>query len=537
MSQDTQTYDYVVVGGGSSGAIVAARLSERTGTSVALLEAGPKDTNPYIRVPAGFMKIIFDPGMIWGYQTEPGPGIDGRVLPVLQGRVLGGSASINGMVWVRGQREDFDGWAARGNPGWSYSDVLPLFRRLENRIGGGDSQYRGSHGRLPISDLRWKNDLVDAFGQAAQDIGIPVAEDYNGEDQTGVFTYQYNIDRGTRYSSARAYLRDAGKRTNLDVLTETVVTGLELAGRRATGVRVKSGGGERVIKARREVILCAGAVNSPRLLQLSGIGPSAVLSQAGVPVVHELAGVGENYMDHFTPRLTYRAKNATSLNMLAKPPRLWAEVLKWALDKPSILGMGVIQGGAFWKTREDLDRPNFVITFTPGTFKLGFLGRLDDFPGMTTGVWQLRPESRGHIRIRSADPDQHPLIQPNFLTHERDQETVVEALRIARRLMDQPAIKALTVEETMPGPGAQSDAELLAYSRSQGLCGYHVSGTARMGQSSDPGAVVGADLKVHGIERLRIADASIMPEIVSGNTNATTMMIAEKAAELILSGH
>lgn len=534
----TEEFDYVIVGGGSAGAILAARLSEKPDVSVCLLEAGPRDKNPFIHLPAGFIKIIFDPALTWGYETEPGPHINGRKLPVLQGKVLGGSGSINGMVWVRGQRQDFDDWAAAGNEGWAYDDILPYYRKMERRIGEGEAEFRGRDGGIPVMDLSWKNKLVDAFIAGAQQAGIPYNADYNGRDQAGVGRYQYNIDRGRRYSAAKAYLKPAAGRKNLHVLTDALATKILFEGKTAVGVEYRRTGDatKRTVRARREVVLCGGAVNSPKLLMLSGVGPADVLAEAGVPLVHELAGLGQNYMDHYTPRLTYKAKNAESINGLASGPKLWGQMLRWGLGMPSILGMGVVLGAAFWKSRPDLNRPNMVVTFTPGTFKEGFLGRLDDFPGMTTGVWQLRPDSRGWMKITSADPMAKPSVQPNFLAEESDRRTAVEALKIARKIMATPQMAALTEEETMPGLDTNSDEDLLAYTRRQGLCGYHASGTARMGLAGDPLAVVDSSLRVHGMERLRVVDASIMPVVVSGNTNAATMMIAEKAADMIRAG-
>lgn len=531
----TETFDYIVVGGGSAGAILAARLSEKPDVSVCLLEAGPADRNPLISIPAGFIKVIFDPKLTWGYETEPGPAINGRKLPVIQGKVLGGSGSINGMVWVRGQRQDFDDWATSGNDGWSFDDVLPHYRALERRIGEGDPEYRGREGRLPVMDLSWKNALVDAFIASSTSEGIPYNADYNGAEQAGVGRYQYNIGNGWRVSAAKGYLKPARGRKNLDVRTDAMATSVIVQGKHAVGVRWRRTGDaqERQVLARREVILAAGGVNSPKLLQLSGIGPASVLGGLGIPIVHALDGVGENYQDHYTPRLTYRAKDVETINGIARGTKLVGQIARWAVGMPSIIGMGVVLGAAFWKTRPELNRPNIVVTFTPGTFKAGFLGVLDDFPGMTTGVWQLRPDSRGTVRLRSSNPLDKPLIQPNFLSDEGDQRTAVEALKVARRIMARPEIASMVAQETMPGLDKFSDADLLEYSRSQGLCGYHVSGTAKMGRADDAMAVVDNKLRVHGMTGLRVVDASIMPTVVSGNTNAATMMIAERASTFI----
>lgn len=531
-----EEFDYVVVGGGSAGALLAARLSENGGATVCLIEAGKKDSNILFHIPAGFIKVIFRPDYTWSFETEPGPYIDDRKLPVIQGRVLGGSGSINGMVYVRGQREDFDHWAGLGNDGWSYDDVLPYFRSCERRIGPGDDAYRGREGGLTVVDLNWPSMLNDAFIAACGKNGIPLNPDYNGATQFGAGRYQYNIDRGWRMSAARAWLKPAMNRANLTVMTQTQATGVMLDGRRAVGVRCRSVASDATveIRARREVILSCGTVNTPKLLQLSGIGPAAVLKAAGVDVKLDLPGVGANYQDHFTPRFTYLATDVPTVNGVAHGMKLAGQVANWLLGRPSILGIGVVLGCAFWKTRPDLERPNIVVTFTPGSFKAGFLGRLDDVPGMTCGVWQLRPDSRGTVTIASADAAAKPLVQPNFLKDERDQVTVVEALKLARKIMSTPEIAKYCVEESMPGPAVHTDADLLAYARRQGLCGYHASGTAKMGPDSDPMAVVDRQLRVKGIDGLRVVDASVMPTVTSGNTNAATMMIAAKAADHIL---
>lgn len=529
-----ETFDYVVIGGGSAGSLLAARLSDNPAVSVCLIEAGERDRNLLFQIPAGFIKVIFDPACTWSYETDPGPGIEGRKVPVIQGRVLGGSGSINGMVYTRGQAEDFDHWAALGNPNWSYRDLLPYFKACERRVGEADETYRGRTGGMPVVDLNWPSTLNDAFIAAAQKQGIPYNPDYNGQTQAGVGRYQYNIGRGWRKSAARSFLKPVENRANLKVLTGTMATALNFEGKRVTGMAYRrSDGTTGAIAARREVVLCCGAVNTPKLLQLSGVGPGALLQSLGIAVNHAAEGVGANYQDHFTPRLTYRATNVDTINEFARGTKLAGQLARWILGQPSILGIGVVLGCAFWKTRPELTRPNVVVTFTPGSFKAGFLGRLDDVPGMTCGVWQLRPDSRGLVRITSPDPGAKPSIQPNFLTDPRDQETVVEALKLGRRIMASPEIAQYCAAETMPGPMTQSDDELLAYARQQGLCGYHSSGTCRMGPDSDADAVVDSQLRVRGVDGLRIADASIMPTMVSGNTNATTMAIAAKAADLI----
>lgn len=530
-----EAFDYVVVGGGSAGCLLAARLSEEKGVTVCLLEAGPADRNFFIHVPAGFIKVIFDPKVTWSFETEPVPSIKGRKLPMLQGRVLGGSGSINGMVYTRGQAEDFDSWASLGNPGWSYREILPYFRRSEHRTDGGDDRYRGRSGGLKTLELNWPNALADAFLEASINHGIPANPDYNGPKQEGVGRYQYTIENGKRCSAARAFLRGAMRRNSIDLRTDAQVTSISFEGKVATGVRYRQGGTQKAVRARREVILCAGAANTPKLLQISGVGPGDLLGKLGIPVVHDLAGVGGNLQDHYTPRFLFRAKPGVStINGYARGLPLAGQIFNWMVGRPSILGIGVVLGFAYTKSRPELERPDILITFTPGSFKAGFLGVLDDQPGMTCGVWQLRPESRGYVHARSADPLAAPLIQPNYLSAETDQQTVLAAMKLAKQIMARNEIAKYCESEMLPGTPMNSDADWLDFARSQGLSGYHICGTAKMGPASDPGSVVDEQLRVRGLERLRVADASVMPLITSGNTNAATMMIAEKAADMLL---
>jgi choline dehydrogenase len=530
-----EQFDYVIVGGGSAGSLLANRLSG-AGASVCVLEAGPRDRNPFIHVPAGFVKTLHDPSITWRFQTEAGEWTGGRRLEATQGRVLGGSSSVNGMVFVRGQPGDYDGWARRGNRGWSYADLLPYFKRLERRIGPGDDRYRGRDGALPVTDPDWRHPLCDAFIAGATSIGFPRNPDYNGASQEGVGYYQRVIHRNRRVSAARAFLYPALSGKRVVVRTDAPASAILLEGRRAVGVRYlpDGRGPAREVRARKEVIVSCGAFNTPKLLQLSGIGPGRLLQSLGIAVRHPLAGVGENLSDHYTPRIVARVKSTRTINNLAHGPRLLGEIAKWALGRPSILGLSAALVYAFGKSRPDLDAPDFTVIFTPASYREGFLGKLDAFPGMTSGAWQMRPLSTGHVRIGSADPLAAPLIQPNYLAHEEDRRVLLVAIRTARRILATPELAPYYEHEQLPGAGHTTDDELLDFARRFGSSCYHYAGTCRMGPESDPSAVVDDELKVSGLEGLRVVDASVMPTMPSANTYASTLVIAEKASDLIL---
>ncbi len=529
-------FDYVIVGAGAAGSVLAHRLTEDPAVTVCVLEAGPPDRNPWIHVPAGFTKVLFDPSCTWQFKTEPTENTAGRAIATTQGRTLGGSSSINGMVYNRGQPADLDNWAQRGNRGWGYHDMLPYFRRTERRVGFGDPAKRGRQGGIPVTDMDWVHPVSEAFIAGAVAAGIPRNPDYNSGDQAGVGYFQRVIERGRRVSAARAFLRPARSRPNLEVRTNARARAVLFHGKRAVGVSFlrAQGGPAAEVRARREVILSAGTVNTARLLQISGVGPAGLLGELGVPVVHKLRGVGENFRDHYAVRCVAKARAGTvTLNELSRGPRLVAQVLRWAAGCPSILATAPSQVHVFWKSWDGLDAPDLQCVFTPGSYQQGRTYILDDYPGMTAGVWPHRPESAGHVRARSTDPFIDPVIQPNYLADPIDRRVTLGGLRLIRRLLATPELAPFVDHETLPGPEVSTDAELLDFARANGSTCYHLIGTARMGPATDPGAVVGDALLVHGMQGLRVVDASIMPAMPSANTYATTLMIAERGADLI----
>ncbi|TCS37851.1 choline dehydrogenase [Paucimonas lemoignei] len=535
-NKNAETFDYVIVGSGAAGAILASRLSEDGKTTVCLLEAGSSDWHPFIHIPAGFIKTLFNPDFTWQFKSEPTELTGGRRIPLPQGRVLGGSTSINGLVYNRGQRNDYDQWAEMGNAGWSYAEVLPYFKRMERRTGG-DDRYRGRNGALPVSDIEWKHPICDAFIAGAQGIGIPRNPDYNGADQAGVGYYQRTINGRWRMSTSRTYLWPARSRTNLAIRTNSQAIQILLEGKRATGVRYMKNrelASATTVLARREVIICAGAINTPKLLQLSGIGPESLLREIGVPVQHHAPGVGANLSDHFSVRLVARVKNISTMNEMARGLGLGGQIARWLLGRPNILALSPSLVHFFWKSREELTLPDLQGVFSPASYKEGYVGMLDSFPGMTAGVWQHRPYSRGTVQARSADVFADPVIQANYLEDERDREVLVNGIRLARRLLQTPELARYAECETLPGPSKVGDDELLDFARRYGVSSYHLNGTARMGRADDAMAVVDNQLRVHGLTGLRVADSSVMPSIPSANICAATMMIAEKASDLIL---
>jgi choline dehydrogenase len=531
-----ETFDYVIVGAGSAGCVLANRLSEDLSTSICVLEAGPSDWHPYIHLPAGFIKTFHMRSINWAYQQEPGPWTGGRSIYAPRGKTLGGSSSINGHIFNRGQRLDFDTWAQLGNRGWSYSDVLPHFKRLERRIGEGDDAYRGREGNLVVTTMEWKDTLCEAFMAGAISLGIPRNPDYNGAIQEGVSYAQRTIQNGLRVSAAKAFLHPARKRGNVDVRTHAHATQIILEGKRAVGVRYMKGGGRGTpieVRANKEVILSGGSYNSPQLLQLSGIGSPELLRSHGIEVRHALAGVGEGLQDHYAPRTVARVKNIKTINQLRQGWHLWVEALKWATTRRGLLSLSPTMVYCFWHSGETTESSDLQLTFTPASYKEGVQGQLEDEPGMTVASWQQRPESRGYVRIRSADPFAAPIIQTNYLTAELDRRVVVAGMKLARRLLKSAPLAPYYDYEDFPGPGVQSDDEFLDAVTQRGTTTFHPGCTCRMGPADSTWAVVDDHLRVHGLQGLRVVDASIMPRMISANLNASTLMIADKASDLI----
>ncbi len=532
------TFDYVIVGAGAAGCLLANRLVS-SGASVCLLEAGPRDLNPFFHIPAGFMKVAFDPRYTWGFKSAPSAGTAGRQISLTQGKTLGGSSSVNGFNYVRGQPDDYNAWAqASGNEGWRFDNILPYFKRSERRIGPADTRYRGTAGLLPITDCDWRHPLCDAFIEGAHSLGAPKNIDYNSETQASTGYYQRWIYRGQRVSSARAFLKPIKKNSLLTIRTGAHATKVLFEGRRAVGVTYakKAGAEQFSVRARREVILSAGAANTPKLLQLSGVGPKKLLTELGIPVIHELAGVGENLKDHYMLRMVIRVKDVETINDVVNGPKLLREILRWLVRKPSMLGISPSVASLFWQSNNSLSMPDLQFHFTPGSYMNSTPGLLDKFPGMSLGFYQLRPASAGYVRAASTNPFEPPVIQPNYLANETDQRVAIDAIRLTRQLLQTAPLQKYYLAEEAPGKNVLSDQELLDFARENGGTAYHLMGTCRMGLASDPTSVVDDQLRVIGLECLRVVDASVMPDMPSANLQAPVMMIAEKAADMIL-GH
>jgi choline dehydrogenase len=528
---EASEFDYVIVGAGSAGCVLANRLSADGKHSVLLLEAGPKDSNLWIHVPLGYGRLFKEGTVNWMYQTEPEPGLDGRTVFQPRGKVLGGSSSINGLLYVRGQHEDYDRWRQHGNTGWGYDDVLPYFKKAENQQRGPDD-FHGVGGPLPVSDLTHADPLSAAFIEAAAEIGIPKNPDFNGATQEGAGFFQTTTRRGRRASTAVAYLRPAKDRKNLRIETSALAQRVVFDGRRAAAVEYRRDGALRSARARREVVVSGGAYNSPQLLQLSGVGPAELLRKHGIDVVLDAAGIGNDLQDHMQVRVVMRCTQRITLNdVVNSRTRKVLAGLRYAAFRTGPLSIAAGTSGAFFKTSPRLATPDIQIHFLPfSTDKMG--EKLHAFSGFTASVCQLRPESRGSLRIRSADPAAAPEIRINYLSTETDRVANVEGLKILRRILQAPALRCHVVDEIDPGAKVSTDEELLNYCRQRGSTIYHPTSTCRMG--SDPLAVVDQRLRVRGMEGLRVVDASIMPDLVSGNTNAAIIMIAEKASDMIL---
>lgn len=529
--EDPISFDYIIVGAGSAGCVLANRLTASGRHRVLLLEAGGPDNNVWIHIPLGYGRLFKDTRFNWMYYTEPEPGLNNRRIFQPRGKVLGGSSSINGLVYLRGQKEDFDLWRQLGNAGWSYDDVLPYFKKSEDQQRG-ESQYHGVGGPLAVSDPATPHELVEAFIQAAGETGLPRNEDFNGESQGGAGYFQTTSRHGRRCSAASAFLRPAMKRANLTVLTEAMAQRVLFEGKRATGVTFRHEGRIRTATAGREVILSGGAINSPQLLQLSGWGPAALLQEHGIPVVHNAPSVGANLQDHLQVRMVFKASRKVTVNdAYHHPLRRLGMGLDYLLRRRGPLTMSAGLGTAIFKTNERYATPDCEVHFIPfSTDKMG--DKLHAYSAFTASVCQLRPESRGSLRIKSADPAMPPAIRVNYLATETDRQANVDALRRLRAIVHAPAMRNYLKEETEPGPGVTSDADLLAYCRERGSTIYHPTCTCIMGPG--PEAVVSPTLKVHGAESLRVADGSVMPRLISANTNAAIIMIGEKAADMIL---
>ena len=521
--------DYVVVGAGSAGCVMAARLSE-SGARVVLLEAGPRDTNPMIHIPAGVRNLLHHPVVNWNFAAEPEPTTGNRPIHWPRGRVLGGTSSINGMLYVRGNAADYDGWAQLGCRGWSYADVLPFFRKSE-AYAGGDDAYRGRGGPLKVEDYRTILPLTHQFVKAAQEAGFPFNPDQNGAVQEGVGYSQMTRVGRFRGSTARTYLAGARGRPNLIVETNASATRLLTDGRRCTGVAFVQHGVRREAHAAREVVVCGGAVSSPHLLQVSGIGPADHLRSIGVEVVHDLQGVGRNLQDHYVVRVVHKVRDATTINQLARGLTLAREVVKFALTGRGALTFGVTSAMVFCKSREGLAVPDLQLLFTPASYHIERVLGLERDAGMTVAVCPVRPSSRGTIMAASADPLAYPAIRPNYLGDEDDLRVLRAGFDFTRSILAAPALARHSVAETRPGVPLDGKEEFAAFARRDGTTLYHPVGTCKMGE--DPMAVVDSRLRVHGMGGLRVVDASVMPVLSSGNTNAPTIMIAEKAAAMI----
>jgi len=533
MTTTLGTWDYVIVGAGTAGCVLANRLSADPDVKVLLLEAGGKDDWIWIHIPVGYLYCIGNPRTDWCYRTEPDPGLNGRSILYARGKVLGGCSSINAMLYLRGQRRDYDGWAQlTGDPSWSWESVLPIFKRSEDHhLGASDAHGAGGEWRVERQRLSWK--ILEAFREAMIQAGLPKLDDFNRGDNEGCAFFEVNQRRGVRWSATKGFLRPAMNRPNLTVMTDALVKRVRLHGKRALGIELLRGGEEAFAPARVETILAAGAIGSPQILQLSGVGPGAALQALGIPVAHDLPGVGENLQDHLQLRMVFKVKNAVTLNQRANS--VWGKAmmgLEYALFRTGPLTMPPSQLGGFARSDPSQATANVEYHIQPLSLEK-FGDPLHPFPAVTASVCNLRPTSRGHVRIKSPDPRAHPAIMLNYLSTPEDRKVAADALRLTRKIAAQPALARYEPQEFKPGLDVQTDAELAKAAGDVGTTIFHPVGTCKMGLATDRAAVVDSRLRVHGLDRLRVVDASIMPTITSGNTNSPTLMIAERGSDLI----
>ena len=528
---DQARFDYIIVGAGSAGCVLANRLTESGRHRVLLLEAGGHDRHIWIHIPLGYGKLFDNAKVNWLYKTEPEPELNNRQIIQPRGKVLGGSSSINGLLYIRGQHEDYDHWRQLGNTGWGFADVLPYFRRAEDQARGAD-EFHGTGGPLAVSDVCEPHPLCEAFIEAAQRAGIPLNDDFNGATQEGAGYFQLTAKNGRRWSTAVGYLRQARRRRNLAIASNALASRILFSGRRAVGVQYLQHGVPRTAYADGEVIVSGGAFNSPQLLQLSGLGPAKILRDLGIDVVADLPGVGADLQDHLQIRMQYRCTEPITMNDVINHWRhRYGAGLRYIMSRKGLLTIGAGYAGAFLRTRPELATPDVQIHFL--IFSADAAGAvLHAFPGFMASVCQLRPDSRGFVRVKSSDPSVPPAIQPRYLSARSDCDTVVAGMKAMRRIMHEPAMRRYIAQERTPGEHCVSDEDLLAFARDTGTTVYHPTSTCRMGP--DPAAVVDQRLRVRGFERLRVIDASIMPTVVSGNTNAAAVMIGEKGADMLL---
>lgn len=529
------SYDYIIVGAGTAGCVLANRLSANADVSVLLLEAGARDNWIWIHIPVGYLYCIGNPRTDWCYHTEPDPGLNGRSILYARGKVLGGCSSINAMLYLRGQARDYDEWARlTGDRGWAWEKVLPVFKRSEDSWRGA-GEFHGAGGEWRVEQQRLSWEILDIFREAAAEAGIAKTDDFNRGDNTGCSRFEVNQRTGVRWNATKAFLKPARGRPNLTVMTNCLVQKLSMEGRKCLGVEFLRTGSEHYAAATRETILAAGAIGSPQILQLSGIGPGKLLQEHGIPVVHDLPGVGENLQDHLQLRMAFKVKNVRTLNTMVQS--LWGKAkigLEYALFRSGPMTMAPSQLGAFTKSDPAQVTPNLEYHVQPLSLDK-FGDPLHEFDAFTASVCNLRPTSRGHVRIKSADPHAHPAIQLNYLSTNEDRRIAAAALKLTRRIVTgTQAMQKYAPEEFLPGPAYQTDEELVNAAGNVGTTIFHPVGTCKMGVDSDPASVVTSSLKVRGIQNLRVIDASVMPTITSGNTNSPTVMIAEKGAAAIL---